>query len=79
MRLWAPTAKSVKLHLFDTATSDPASQVVDMVAGESGTWSAAGDAGWSGKYYLYEVEAMCRARARSRTTWLPIPMRSVSP
>ncbi|MEZ4719811.1 MAG: pullulanase-type alpha-1,6-glucosidase, partial [Caldilineaceae bacterium] len=56
IRLWAPTAKSVKLHIFDTATSTPAAQIVDMTAGESGTWSATGDAAWNGKYYLFEVE-----------------------
>ncbi|MCB0104780.1 MAG: pullulanase-type alpha-1,6-glucosidase, partial [Caldilineaceae bacterium] len=55
VRLWAPTAKAVKLHLFDGSTGD-ASQVIDMTAGESGTWSAGGDRSWVGKYYLYEVQ-----------------------
>ena len=27
-----------------------------MTPGEAGTWSATGDAAWTGKYYLYEVE-----------------------
>ncbi|MFN8443846.1 MAG: pullulanase-type alpha-1,6-glucosidase [Caldilineaceae bacterium] len=56
LRLWAPTAKSVKLHLFDSSSAATASQVVDMTAGEAGTWSATGNAAWNGKYYLYEVE-----------------------
>ena len=56
LRLWAPTAKSVKLHLFDTSTSSPASQVISMTAEPLGVWSATGDASWTGKFYLYEVE-----------------------
>ncbi|RIK37201.1 MAG: DUF3372 domain-containing protein, partial [Chloroflexi bacterium] len=56
LRLWAPTAKSVKLHLFDSSTATDAAQIIDMTPGEQGTWSATGDATWTGKYYLYEVE-----------------------
>ena len=56
LRLWAPTAKSVKLHVFDTSTITSATQIIDMAAGDKGTWSATGDATWVGKYYLYEVE-----------------------
>lgn len=55
LRLWAPTAKAVKLHLFDSADAATASQVIEMTAGDKGTWSATGDASWTGKYYLYEV------------------------
>ena len=56
LRLWAPTAKSVKLHLFDSSSAADATQIIDMAPGEQGAWSAAGDASWTGKYYLYEVE-----------------------
>ena len=56
MRVWAPTAKSVKLHLYDDATTATPSQSIAMTAGDKGVWSAAGDASWKGKYYLYEVE-----------------------
>ena len=54
VRLWAPTAKSVKLHLFDASTGD-AGQILDMTASISGTWAISGDASWVGKYYLYEL------------------------
>jgi len=57
LRLWAPTAKNVTLHIFDD--SDPATSSTPVVMewdADSGTWSATGDAAWTGKYYLYEVE-----------------------
>jgi hypothetical protein len=56
LSLWAPTAKSVKLHIFDTSTSTPTTQILPMTAGPLGVWSATGDASWTGKFYLYEVE-----------------------
>ncbi len=56
VRLWAPTAKSVKLHLFDTSTSAQAALVLDMTPGEQGTWSTTGDGSWKDKFYLFEVE-----------------------
>lgn len=56
LRLWAPTARSVSLHLFDDSHT-PFSQTVAMTADPaSGVWTAAGAADWTGKYYLYEVE-----------------------
>ncbi len=56
VRLWAPTARSVKLHLFDDATSTPAGQIVPMTPEAPGVWSVTGEAGWKNKYYLFEVE-----------------------
>jgi pullulanase-type alpha-1,6-glucosidase len=64
LRLWAPTARSIKLHLFDSASAATASQVIDMVAGDQGTWSASGDATWVGQYYLYEVEVYVHATGK---------------
>jgi pullulanase len=56
VRLWAPTAKSVRLHLFaDSATS--VDQAVPMVRDDkTGVWSVTGDASWKGEFYLYEVQ-----------------------
>lgn len=62
LSLWAPTARSVNLHLF--ADSDPAttSEVLPMMLDEAtGVWSITGDAGWNGRYYLYEVEVYAPA------------------
>lgn len=56
LRVWAPTAQSVRLHLFDDSSSE-AAQILVMVADpHSGVWSLTGEAGWKGKYYLYEVD-----------------------
>ncbi len=56
LRVWAPTARSVTLHLFDDAATEPAS-VLPMVSDPvTGVWGVSGDAAWAGKFYLYEVE-----------------------
>ncbi|MEZ4861654.1 MAG: pullulanase-type alpha-1,6-glucosidase [Caldilineaceae bacterium] len=56
LRLWAPTARAVKLQLFAGADAATASQVIDLTPGAQGIWSVTGDAAWTGQYYLYEVE-----------------------
>ncbi|MFD1217478.1 pullulanase-type alpha-1,6-glucosidase [Microbulbifer celer] len=53
--LWAPTARSVKLHLFSDATAETADMVVDM-AQLDGAWQASIGKEWDRAYYLYEVE-----------------------
>ncbi len=71
LRVWAPTARSVKLHLF--ADSSPATPTVldDDPRPATGVWSvdrraAAG----AGRYYLYEVEVFVALdRAASSATW----------
>jgi pullulanase-type alpha-1,6-glucosidase len=57
VRVWAPTAKSVTLHLFDDA--DPATTSTNMpmvLDPTTGVWSIPGEAGWKGKFYLFDVE-----------------------
>ena len=60
LRVWAPTARSVRLRLHDGPTG-AAAQVVPMAREPEGTWSATGDAAWMGRYYLYEVEVYARS------------------
>lgn len=62
-RLWAPTARTVRLHLFESARDDDAYRVVEM-AGAAGVWSTPGEAGWSGRYYLYEVDVFAPSTGR---------------
>ncbi len=75
LRLWAPTARSVKLHLFDSAdNSQPATTVVDMIPHESnGTWSAEGHADWDRYYYLYEIEVFARYSGQIETFMVTDP------
>jgi pullulanase-type alpha-1,6-glucosidase len=53
VRIWAPTAKSVKLRLFDQPTGEP-KRVLDLKRDDaSGAWSLSGD--WQDRYYQFEV------------------------
>ncbi len=62
LRVWAPTAKHVRLHLFaDSNPSTPASVVPMTRDDATGVWSASGEAAWKNKFYLYEVEVFVRA------------------
>ncbi len=69
VRLWAPTARSVKLHVFDTSDeTSAASEVVAMTEDTAtGTWSAIGNPGWNRKYYLYEIEVFARYSGQVET------------
>lgn len=62
LRLWAPTARSVRLHRFETARGDAAS-VVDMSL-EDGVWSVIGESDWNRDFYLYEVEVYVPSTGR---------------
>jgi pullulanase-type alpha-1,6-glucosidase len=64
LRLWAPTAQSVTLKLFTSASSPKAENLPMKWEAGSGTWSAAGNASWTGKFYLYEVEVYVPAAGR---------------
>lgn len=56
LRVWAPTAQRVRLHLFDDADPDTDAEVVNMdFDRDTGVWSVTGDASWTGKYYQYGV------------------------
>ena len=54
IRVWAPTAQSVKLLLFDGAADSTPGSTVPMKE-HNGVWTATGDGSWRGKYYLYDV------------------------
>lgn len=54
--LWAPTARTVALQLFDSPTAQP--KTVPMRRDDrTGVWSARGSHAWTGKYYRYQVQA----------------------
>lgn len=55
LRLWAPTAQSVKLHLFTNSTT-PGSDIRPMrIDPQTGVWTITGEPGWKGQFYLYEL------------------------
>lgn len=54
--VWAPTAQSMKLHVFDASLAEIAGSPFDMTALANGLWEyAAGQAGWTGGYYRYQL------------------------
>jgi pullulanase-type alpha-1,6-glucosidase len=56
LRVWAPTAGSVTLHLAD-GSSSPWRESVAMISDPAtGVWKGAGKPDWRGLFYLYEVE-----------------------
>jgi pullulanase len=55
LKVWAPTAQSVSLGLFDHETDTTPSAVVPMHE-HNGVWVAGGSSDWIDKYYLYKVQ-----------------------
>jgi pullulanase len=56
LKVWAPTAQNVRLHLFDNPRPDTEATVLDMeLDPATGVWSIAGQPGWTYMFYLYEV------------------------
>ena len=65
LRVWAPTARSVKLHLFPDSEPGSTPTVLDMTRdADSGLWRIQGTASWNGRFYLYEVEVFVRSTGR---------------
>jgi pullulanase len=64
LRLWAPTARSVKLHLFEDSKPTTTATVLDMTVDASGVWTITVPATWYGKYYRYEVNVFVRGTRR---------------
>jgi pullulanase len=54
LKLWAPTAQSVSLQVFDHELDTTPSAVIPMHE-HNGVWVAGGPDSWKDKYYLYSV------------------------
>ena len=54
LKLWAPTAKSVNVEVFEDATN-PAFSLIPMTADGDGIWSATLPGNRDGKYYRYQI------------------------
>src|SRR5258708_28669011 len=53
-RVWAPTAQSLNLQLFEHAT-DIAPAKVPAMHENNAVWTACVDDTWTNKYYLYDL------------------------
>jgi pullulanase/glycogen debranching enzyme len=73
-RVWAPTAHSVRLLVYDGETG-PASRALAMnFDAATGVWSAAGDDRWVGRrYYAYETTVYVRSTGRVETNVVADP------
>ncbi len=60
VKVWAPTAQSASLLLFDNPTDTAPEKTVAMHA-HGGVWVAAGDSTWNGKYYQISVKVYVAA------------------
>jgi pullulanase-type alpha-1,6-glucosidase len=70
-RLWAPTARSVALHIHDVTSGEEIASVA-MNPGDRGVWSHdAADDSWYGHYYEFEVEVFAPAAGTPSPDVLP--------
>ncbi|MFN8483928.1 MAG: pullulanase-type alpha-1,6-glucosidase [Anaerolineae bacterium] len=56
LKLWAPTARDVSVHLFETSAAPLGETLPLTLNPQTGVWSVEGEPSWTGRYYLYEVE-----------------------
>jgi pullulanase len=74
IRVWAPTAKNVSLHLF--ADADPETQAIPqaMTRDEAtGVWTVTGESDWLGQYYLFQVQVFVRTTGNVETNLVTDP------
>jgi pullulanase len=62
LKVWAPTAQSVSLQIFDHEADTAPSATVAMHE-HNGVWVAHGGRDWKNKYYLYSVQVWVPADA----------------
>jgi pullulanase len=74
LRIWAPTARAVRLLLFDDSNPATPGTAHPMTADPAtGVWSVTGPPSWYGKHYLYEVEVYVRATGQVETNRVTDP------
>lgn len=72
LSVWAPTARTVALQVFDTPTAAP--RTVAMRRDDrTGIWSVRGEPSWYGRYYRYQVDAWQPAAGRMVTASVTDP------
>ena len=67
LRVWAPTARSLKLLLFESSTTQDELALPMDSAPRSGVWSIHGRPEWKEMYYLYQVEVFVPQTGRIET------------
>ena len=73
LRLWAPTAKSVSLHLYQDSHSHQADVYPLDYDAVQGVWKIQGQADWKNCYYLYEVQVYVPSTQKIESTLVTDP------
>jgi pullulanase len=73
LSLWAPTARSVQFHLFDSASRPEAAILPMDFDPQTGVWSITGDEGWRNKYYLFELQVFAPSAGKIVTNLVTDP------
>lgn len=65
LRVWAPTARSVKLLLFADSQPETTPTAIDMLRDDTtGNWSVKGTADWKNQFYIFDVEVFVRTTGK---------------
>ena len=67
LRVWAPTARLVNLHLFSDSTTEGGETHPMILDEKTGVWSLSGLPAWKNKYYLYEVNVFVPSTGKFET------------
>ncbi|WP_232832284.1 pullulanase-type alpha-1,6-glucosidase [Nocardiopsis sp. FIRDI 009] len=62
--VWAPTAQSVRLELYDDSATDEFRSVPMRLDRRTGVWSVTGREDWKGRYYTFDVRVFAPATGR---------------
>ncbi|MFI6576660.1 pullulanase-type alpha-1,6-glucosidase [Nocardiopsis sp. NPDC050513] len=62
--VWAPTARSVSLELYDDSATDAFRSVPMRFDRRTGVWSATGREDWHGRYYTFDVRVFAPTTGR---------------
>ncbi len=71
VRVWAPTAQDVKLRLGDADGGNE--KTVAMTRDARGVWTAAGDASWKNRAYLFETKVFAPTTGKIETNLVTDP------
>ncbi len=74
VRVWAPTAQSVRLLLFPNAYPETEGIAYPLYfTPDSGVWTVKGEPSWKGQYYLYEVKVFAPSTGKIETNLVTDP------
>jgi 1,4-alpha-glucan branching enzyme len=74
LKVWAPTAQNVRLHLFSNPKPETFGVAVNMkLDPATGVWSVKGQPSWNYKFYLYEVTVYAPSTGRIETNLVTDP------